>query len=137
MDLDGFKAVNDAQGHAAGDTLLIEIATRLTVMVRPTDTVARLGGDEFAVILCDPLDAQRAPAIAERLINALGEPVEVGTLRVQIGVSVGVALDGGSFYSANDLVNAADKAMYRAKIAGKNRVHTSTAPPTVSTRLNS
>lgn len=136
MDLDGFKAVNDSLGHAAGDTVLTEIAVRLTTLVRPTDTVARLSGDEFAILLSNPMDAQQAPCVAERMLDAVNEPITIGATRVKIGVSVGVALDNMAFYNANDLLNAADKAMYRAKIAGKNRVHVSPDPLETSPNLS-
>jgi diguanylate cyclase (GGDEF)-like protein len=127
IDIDGFKAVNDVHGHAAGDTLLQAIAGRLNSRTRETDTTARLGGDEFAVLLSDASDATTAMARCQALCDAIGEPyrldVQERPVAAHVGASIGVAL-----FHADDvadpygrLVHAADKAMYEAKRAGKNR----------------
>ncbi|WP_448641315.1 putative bifunctional diguanylate cyclase/phosphodiesterase [Geodermatophilus sp. URMC 63] len=120
VDLDGFKAVNDGHGHAAGDTVLREVAARMRAMVRQGDVVCRLGGDEF-VVLVEPVETERdLMDLAERLIAGLSEPIEVGGL-VQIGASVGVAVsrDGGA--DADALFAEADTAAYRAKQHGRGR----------------
>jgi diguanylate cyclase (GGDEF)-like protein/PAS domain S-box-containing protein len=123
VDLDRFKPVNDLYGHAVGDSLLVEVAQRLQGLVRDEDTVARLGGDEFIVLMPmlegDALSA--ASMMAERIIAKLSRPVEVGLAMVGIGASVGIALYPEHADSAAALLDAADKAMYRAKHAGRAR----------------
>ena len=123
LDLDGFKAVNDLHGHAAGDCLLREVAARLGKAVRETDTVARLGGDEFVVLQADPIQPETAQALAERLVAALAEPYDLGVGEPQRAVtaSVGVALFPADGDNPEILLHNADTALYRAKWAGKNR----------------
>jgi len=119
LDLDGFKRVNDSLGHAAGDELLVAVAGRLRCSVRPADTVARFGGDEFAVLLEElPADGD-AERAAERLLGELGEPFEIRSRKIVIGASVGVAVGKSR---RDDLVHAADLAMYGAKEDGKGRI---------------
>jgi diguanylate cyclase (GGDEF)-like protein len=120
VDLDGFKAVNDARGHEAGDRLLVEVAARLRCAVRPSDTVARLGGDEF-VVLCERLDdADQAFTVADRLLEVLREPLAAGAGTVSISASVGIAFpEPGEQPDA--LVGRADGAMYVAKRRGDAR----------------
>jgi diguanylate cyclase (GGDEF)-like protein len=116
-DLDGFKPVNDRFGHAAGDALLVDVAQRLTGCVRESDTVARLGGDEFAILLED-IKAAEVDAACERVLAALRSGAVVSGHKVQLGVSIGVAMgDTGS--SAEHLLRNADMAMYEAKSRGK------------------
>ena len=119
VDLDDFKQVNDALGHAAGDEVLSEVAARLADSVRPGDVVARVGGDEFAVLLAGiPDDALR---IAERAVGALRPPIEIAGRRVRVGASAGLAVrHEGS--DAAGLLREADVAMYSAKSDGKDRV---------------
>jgi len=123
LDLDGFKAVNDLHGHAAGDRLLREVAARLGQNVRETDTVARLGGDEFVVLQADPVQPETARALAERLVAALAEPYDLGMGEPQRAVtaSVGVALFPTDGDEPEILLHNADTALYRAKWAGKNQ----------------
>jgi diguanylate cyclase (GGDEF)-like protein len=121
-DLDRFKRVNDSLGHAAGDELLVEVARRLSSVLRPTDIAARLGGDEFAVLLED-VDERSAEAIAARIIAAFGEPFVVRGHVVRIGISVGLALAlSGQSNDGEHLLSAADIAMYHAKRAGGSRL---------------
>lgn len=121
VDLDGFKAVNDGHGHAAGDEVLREVARRLRAAVRPGDEVCRLGGDEF-VVLVEPVQGERdLLELAERLIAAVSEPIALRDAHVRIGASVGVAVsrDGGT--DADVLFAEADTAAYRAKAHGRGR----------------
>lgn len=122
IDLDGFKAINDTFGHARGDALLVSIANRLGAVVRLNDVVARLGGDEF-VVFCEHADVEAAAAVAERIRIAIGDSAEA--IPLPISASVGVAVHRhvpGQSKTFDDLLIAADDAMYRAKSAGKNRV---------------
>ena len=119
VDLDGFKDVNDSLGHLVGDALLIAVADRFRTRLRDSDTIARLGGDEFA-ILVDSLDAaDRAGTVAQRVLDALVEPLALPDQDVAIGASVGIALTGDGGASADRLLADADAAMYQAKRAGK------------------
>ncbi|MFP5254883.1 MAG: diguanylate cyclase domain-containing protein [Acidimicrobiia bacterium] len=120
LDLDDFKPVNDTHGHALGDRVLAEVAARLRHGVRPTDVVARLGGDEFAV-LCPAIgDLDAAQALADRLVEAVAQPIEIGGVSVRIGLSVGIAalVDGDD---ADLVLERADAALRGAKGAGKRR----------------
>lgn len=119
LDLDRFKLVNDSFGHDAGDQLLVEVAQRLSRVVRDGDTVARLGGDEFVILLERVLDIGEVTRLAERVGAAVAEPVELVAGPVTITVSVGIALDGG--LGGEHLLRDADTALYRAKERGRNR----------------
>ncbi len=123
LDLDDFKTINDNLGHAAGDELLIAVATRLRADLRDSDLAARLGGDEFGVLLTDIPDAAYAISVAERLLARLIEPIEVAGATVEVGASVGVAIDSAAMRSVDDLLGDADVAMYQAKALGKGRYH--------------
>ncbi|HEU0305120.1 MAG TPA: EAL domain-containing protein [Gaiellaceae bacterium] len=116
LDLDGFKRVNDSLGHGAGDELLVAVSRRLRRSVRPGDSVARFGGDEFAVLLEDLADGAEAQVVAERILAELARPFELRSRQLTIGASIGVA-HGTS--PRDDVVRAADLAMYRAKDDGK------------------
>jgi diguanylate cyclase (GGDEF)-like protein len=121
VDLDGFKAVNDGHGHAAGDGVLREVSRRLRAAVRPGDVVCRLGGDEF-VVLVEPVRGEHdLLELADRLITSVSEPIVVGRSTVGIGASIGVAVsrDGGT--DADVLFAEADTAAYRAKQHGRGR----------------
>ena len=121
FDLDRFKVVNDSLGHTAGDRMLVELGRRLQSAVRAGDVVARLGGDEFAV-LCENLApggaAARAIEVAERILHAVDDPVDVDGTEVRVTASVGIAI-GGSGTDAVGLLRDADAAMFRAKEAGR------------------
>jgi len=118
LDLDRFKTVNDSLGHAAGDELLCAVAERIGVCMRSADTAARLGGDEFAVLLEDLTSSSEAVRVAQRIIDALREPIVVAGREVFASASVGVATGDRD---ADDLLRQADVAMYRAKAEGKGR----------------
>jgi len=120
VDLDGFKAVNDREGHDAGDNLLVEIAGRLRGVVRTEDTVARMGGDEFAIVLEDLEDIQAITGIAARLIEEASRPFVLNDREVTVSASVGIAFSREGHEDVESLLRDADLAMYRAKDAGKN-----------------
>lgn len=124
VDLDEFKPINDAYGHAAGDLVLIEVARRLRSCVRPNDLAARVGGDEFGVVCSDVTDVDLLTDMADRLVRVVAEPITVGDHTVRVGASVGVAL--GHTLNGRELVDAADAAMYEAKNSGKSRWSMST-----------
>jgi diguanylate cyclase (GGDEF)-like protein/PAS domain S-box-containing protein len=121
LDLDGFKAVNDSLGHAAGDLLLSAVADRLTVCIRPTDTCARLGGDEFAVLLEDLASPNDWQVVAYRMLEALRTPFDLDGKEIFVRASIGVAVRGEGGEDADELLRNADVAMYMAKSQGKNR----------------
>ena len=114
IDLDGFKAVNDTLGHAAGDALLQQVAQRLQAGMRPGDAVARLGGDEF-VVCARCADRGVASSLAQRLIDSLVLPFDLGGRPVRIGASIGIALARPGSASTELLFGKADAAMYKAK----------------------
>ncbi|MBY0430711.1 MAG: GGDEF domain-containing protein, partial [Rhodospirillales bacterium] len=120
VDLDGFKAVNDTLGHAAGDLLLKETAQRLKKMLRASDTVARLSGDEFTMILHSG-NPEGVAEVARRLIDSLTEPFLLDGKPAHVRASVGIALFPAHGEDAESLLRRADAAMYRAKRNGKGR----------------
>jgi diguanylate cyclase (GGDEF)-like protein/PAS domain S-box-containing protein len=119
VDLDDFKPVNDVHGHGAGDQVLVEMAARLQAAVRPTDVVARLGGDEFAVLCAGVHSTAEVSAIADRLVEHVARPVDLGRGQVRIGASVGIALTPPGSCTSDVLVEAADHALYDVKAADK------------------
>ena len=122
VDLDTFKAINDSLGHDAGDAALVEVAHRLSHVLRASDTVARLGGDEFVVLLPDVGDEANALRIGQKLVDALQAPASVRGFNVHLAASVGVALFPAHGDSASELTHHADVAMYEAKQAGGARI---------------
>jgi diguanylate cyclase (GGDEF)-like protein/PAS domain S-box-containing protein len=142
MDLDNFKPINDSYGHKAGDLLLIEVARRLACNVRKVDTVARFGGDEFVVVLNelgegDAECREHAIIVGKKILAALAEPYRLtsdpeGTARIiahqDVGASIGVAIICPDS-NAENVLKWADKAMYHAKEAGRNRIEFYQANP--------
>jgi diguanylate cyclase (GGDEF)-like protein len=117
-DLDRFKLVNDLYGHSAGDELLVAVADRLSLTLRPGDTLARLSGDEF-VILCEDLDEPaEVSAIASRIVHAIAAPFELGDIEVEVTASVGIAFSGPADQLSEQILHDADTAMYQAKHRG-------------------
>jgi diguanylate cyclase (GGDEF)-like protein len=124
LDIDGFKAVNDRLGHAAGDTVLRELAERLRGAVRGDDILGRMGGDEF-VVICPSADAKAAASIAERLRVCSRQHIETGSLPLSVSASIGVATyrpEGEARPSPEQLLIRADAAMYESKSSGKDSV---------------
>ncbi len=122
IDLDGFKNLNDTFGHRLGDTVLKEVARRISLAVRRDDVVTRMGGDEF-VVVCDSLESMSESAvIAERIRAALAEPIEAQSRMHQMSASVGVAQTSTGGTAEEDLLRRADLAMYLAKERGRDRV---------------
>jgi diguanylate cyclase (GGDEF)-like protein/PAS domain S-box-containing protein len=127
LDLDGFKHVNDTLGHSAGDDLLVETARRIRVCLRDADAAYRFGGDEFVAFLPEIGGAAQAVIVAERILSAIRQPYDVTTdaqkrMRVEIGVSIGVAVMPEHGKDAEAATKSADIAMYCSKEGGKNRV---------------
>ena len=123
IDLDGFKSVNDAEGHRAGDEVLRIVAQRIASTVRVGDTLARLGGDEFLVMLDQEVTREVIDTIGHRIIEALHLPMAVDGRDLSIGASIGVAMYPPMEGDIDALMNRADQAMYAAKRAGKGRLH--------------
>jgi diguanylate cyclase (GGDEF)-like protein/PAS domain S-box-containing protein len=121
LDLDDFKTVNDSLGHPAGDILLRKTAQRVSDCLRGGDTAARLGGDEFAVILENTSSVHDAGRIADRILRAMSEPVDLGGNEVVVTASVGLAVGDATSVDADELERNADLALYQAKFSGKSR----------------
>jgi diguanylate cyclase (GGDEF)-like protein/PAS domain S-box-containing protein len=119
IDLDRFKAVNDGLGHDVGDLLLKEVAARLTGALRQTDTVARMGGDEFLVILESEDEPETYAGVAEHIIAAVSEPIDIQAHSVRVGASIGIAFYPDDGEDVATLIKHADVAMYAAKADGK------------------
>jgi len=136
LDLDNFKPLNDQHGHRVGDLLLIEVAERIRSCIREIDTVARLGGDEFVMVISDigedkPQSISQANVVAEKIRSLLAEPYRLKVahqgkqeqiVEHHCSVSIGIALFLNHEVSENDLLACADKAMYQAKMAGRNSI---------------
>jgi diguanylate cyclase (GGDEF)-like protein len=120
IDLDRFKEVNDSLGHAAGDDLLRNAAARMLACVRDEDTVARLGGDEFGLLLPHVSGIDGAVRVADRILTAFAEPVEIAGQAVVVSPSIGISLFPQDGADADAIVEGADAAMYRAKERGRN-----------------
>ncbi|QGZ31449.1 putative bifunctional diguanylate cyclase/phosphodiesterase [Stutzerimonas stutzeri] len=119
MDLDGFKAVNDAYGHHIGDELLVSVTERLRACTRAQDTLARLGGDEFVLLaaIADPGDAA---TLADKLVRRIDEPFDLSRYELRVSLSIGIAVYPGDGEGERDLLLHADAAMYHTKSAGRN-----------------
>ncbi|MDA9359754.1 EAL domain-containing protein [bacterium] len=121
VDLDGFKLINDTQGHSVGDIVLLEVAQRFRRALRPKDLIGRFGGDEFVVVASDITDEDEAKAIGRRLHDILSTPVLAAGRIINVNASLGIALSGLDASSSEQLIGDADIAMYEAKATGRNR----------------
>ena len=125
LDLDGFKEINDAQGHETGDRVLVELARRFQGGLRTGDTLARLGGDEFVAVMPE-LDGQsQSLPLLDRLVEVVSRPIEIGDLQLRVSASIGVTFypQADATLEPDQLVRQADQAMYKAKQSGKGRYH--------------
>jgi diguanylate cyclase (GGDEF)-like protein/PAS domain S-box-containing protein len=120
LDLDQFKLVNDTLGHTVGDRLLQAIASRLVNCVRAEDTVARMGGDEFTILLVDLSDRRNAGSVAQKVLDAVRHPVRIDEHELYVTTSIGIAIYPEDGDDAEALLKNADRAMYRAKEAGRD-----------------
>ena len=121
VDLDHFKSINDTFGHDAGDSVLVQVATRLTCVTRPYDTVARLGGDEFAILFDDGAGDADPEKISQRILEELRQPVVAAGIELALTASIGIAECKPGEASVTELLRMADAAMYEAKAGGRNR----------------
>ncbi|CUB04243.1 putative bifunctional diguanylate cyclase/phosphodiesterase [Marinomonas fungiae] len=121
LDLDGFKEVNDSYGHTVGDRLLVELAQRISTVLREEDTVARIGGDEFILILPNVMQDNSLEGMLDTLLDTIALPAELDGQSVAVTSSIGVAVyPEDEDVDADQLIRQADQAMYAAKLAGKN-----------------
>ena len=121
IDLDDFKPINDRYGHAVGDTVLVEVGRRIRAVIGNNDVVGRLGGDEFAVVCAGTDDPIHGRDVANRIVEAVGQPIKGLGMVVRVGASVGVAV-GAQPLIPSQLMQRADDALYLAKASGKNTV---------------
>ena len=126
LDLDGFKKINDKYGHHAGDAMLVEVAKRLSILIRFEDTVGRIGGDEFVVLISrlgvhEQAAYEKVQQIANKLIELICEPLEFKDQTLKVGVSVGARLLGQELLNTESAIRDADSTMFHAKKAGGNR----------------
>jgi len=122
IDLDGFKPINDRFGHAIGDKVLALVASRMRLIARDADVVARMGGDEFAILQHHVGRLDNALGLAHRILNGVGQPMEIESHRLRVGASIGVALFPAASADPDTLLRNADAAMYAAKASGRDRV---------------
>lgn len=122
VDLDDFKPVNDRYGHSAGDEVLTVIAARMAAVLKGEDIVARIGGDEFIATLTEIHSVDQAKEVASRLLDAVRQPIHMGTHTVEVGASVGLSCFPQHGMDADSLLSSADRAMYQAKTLGKGQI---------------
>ncbi len=127
LDLDQFKLVNDTLGHTVGDRLLQVIGSRLVTCVRAEDTVARMGGDEFTILLADLHDRRGAAAVAQKVLEAIRQPIHIDEHELYVTTSIGIAIFPDDGADAESVLKNADRAMYRAKEVGRDNYQYATA----------
>jgi diguanylate cyclase (GGDEF)-like protein len=120
LDLDNFKTVNDSLGHAAGDTLICDVAERLKNSVRASDTVSRQGGDEFLIMLAGQADQESIATVAAKIIEMMSIPFRINSMEISATCSVGISLYPDNGQDFDSLLKHADMAMYKAKESGRN-----------------
>src|SRR5476651_2623560 len=123
LDLDGFKSINDAYGHAVGDQALIEFAQRISAIMRAGAVLIRVGGDEFSVIIPNIVSLDGPTALARRIVAAVAEPFLIGQISTSVGVGIGIAIAPSDGMDPELLVQRADRALYRAKSEGRSCIH--------------
>jgi diguanylate cyclase (GGDEF)-like protein/PAS domain S-box-containing protein len=123
LDLDKFKPVNDTYGHPVGDALLQQVAERLKECTRESDLIARLGGDEFAILQGEIGEPENAGALAARIQSAIARPYLIGTMEINISVSIGISPYAANLAGADTILVQADLALYRSKHEGRNQYH--------------
>ncbi|WP_028023687.1 sensor domain-containing protein [Enterovibrio calviensis] len=124
LDLDGFKPINDIHGHKVGDILLQELAKRMQLVIRESDTIARIGGDEFVAVLTGLHSPEDCHPLLPRLLKATSDPVSANGHYVQVSASLGITIyPQAEEVNADKLIRQADHAMYQAKLEGKHRYH--------------
>ncbi|MDX8396860.1 MAG: EAL domain-containing protein [Mariprofundaceae bacterium] len=120
LDLDNFKTINDTMGHAAGDSLLVEVGKHLKACIRDVDLIARIGGDEFTIALTDIESTQDIALVADKILEATQHPISLNGKPVMVSASLGISTYPDDASNAAELIKGADIAMYRAKDDGKN-----------------
>lgn len=120
LDIDGFKRINDNYGHEVGDIMLKALGDKMQATLRQSDLVARVGGDEFIVVLDEVADVKHLAAIASKLIEVIGEPMNITDHICRVGVSIGISIFPQDGNDVNSLIRCADQAMYKIKSSGKN-----------------
>ena len=121
VDLDGFKAVNDSMGHAAGDSLLAKVGARIKSKLRQTDVIARVGSDEFGLLIENVSNSDQVTVIADKLLQTISTPVSVNGQTASISGSIGIAFYGPDGVTSDSLIRSAGDAMFAAKRNGKNQ----------------
>lgn len=122
IDLDNFKPINDTWGHDIGDKVLIDIARRIKKAIRAADTIARIGGDEFLILLNPVKNKNEAKRVAEKVLEKIEAPLEIGEIKVSVGMSIGISICTNGKCSADKLIIDADSAMYKIKKGDKNGI---------------
>lgn len=121
LDIDRFKWFNDSLGHQAGDAVLYEFAQRLKESVRPTDVVGRLSGDEFAILLATDTQPHATSQVAQRIQQAMQQPMQIAGRELHVSVSIGIAMGGEEYQTIDEILHDADTALSHAKEAGRQR----------------